>query len=90
VESSGGSPQDLVMKTTDLKAPVAERSMIVTRGTAPAATLPSLFPPDIPIGVVTRIDDAGTDTQLIHLKPYVDVRSVDEVQVLTRDPGPLP
>lgn len=90
VESSGGSPQDLVMKTTNLKAPVTERSMIVTRGTAPGATLPSLFPPDIPIGVVTRIDDAGTDTQLIHLKPYVDVRSVDQVQVLTRDPERLP
>ncbi len=90
VKSSGGSPQDLVMRTTDLKAPVAERSMIVTRGTSADAKLPSLFPPDIPIGVVTRVDDAGTDTQEIHLRPYVDVRSVDEVQVLTRDPTNLP
>jgi rod shape-determining protein MreC len=90
VTSSGGSPQDLVMRTTNLKAPVAERAMITTRGTAADAKLPSLFPPDIPIGVVTRIDDAGTDTQEIHLRPYVDVRSVDQVQVLTRDPANLP
>jgi rod shape-determining protein MreC len=90
VTSSGGSPQDLIMRTTKLKAPVAERSMITTRGTAADAKLPSLFPPDIPIGVVTRIDDAGTDTQEIHLRPYVDVRSVDQVQVLTRDPAALP
>ncbi len=90
VTSSGGSPQDLVMRTTNLKAPVAERSMITTRGTAIDAKLPSLFPPDIPIGVVTRVDDAGTDTQEIHLRPYVDVRAVDQVQVLTRDPANLP
>jgi rod shape-determining protein MreC len=90
VTSSGGSPQDLVMRTTKPKAPVAERAMITTRGTSPDAKLPSLFPPDIPIGVVTRVDDAGTDTQEIHLRPYVDVRAVDQVQVLTRDPAALP
>lgn len=89
VQSSGGSPQDLVMRTTNLKAPVAEGARIVTRGTAPGAK-PSLFPPDIPIGRVTRIDDAGTDSQVVHLRPYVDVRDIDQVQVLTRDPATIP
>ncbi len=90
VESSGGSPRDLVMRTTNLKAPVAEGETITTRGTAADAKLSSLFPPDIPIGRVTRIDDAGTDTQVVHLRPFVDVRAIDQVQVLTRDPVSLP
>ncbi len=85
ISSSGGSPTDLIMKTTDLKAPVAVGATIATRGTAADAELRSLFPPDIPIGRVTRVDDAGTDTQTVHLKPFVDVRAIDQVQVLTRD-----
>ncbi len=90
VRASGGSPEDLIMRTTDLKAPVAEGAKIVTRGTASDAKLSSLFPPDVPIGRVTRVDDAGTDTQTVHLKPYVDVRAIDQVQVLTRDPSTIP
>ncbi|MCW3015342.1 MAG: rod shape-determining protein MreC [Solirubrobacterales bacterium] len=90
VISSGGSPEDLIMRTTKLKAPVADGATITTRGTAPAAKFPSLFPPDIAIGIVTRVDDAGTDSQTVHLKPFVDVRSVDQVQVLTRDPASIP
>jgi rod shape-determining protein MreC len=90
VISSGGSPEDLIMRTTKLKAPVADGAMITTRGTAADAKFASLFPPDIPIGTVTRVDDAGTDSQTVHLKPYVDVRSIDQVQVLTRDPASIP
>jgi rod shape-determining protein MreC len=90
VTSSGGSPEDLIMKTTNLKAPVAEGATITTRGTGADAKLTSLFPPDVPIGRVTHIDDAGTDTQTVHLKPFVDVREIDQVQVLTRNPASLP
>jgi rod shape-determining protein MreC len=90
VVSSGGSPEDLVMKTTKPKAPVADGATITTRGTAADAQLSSLFPPDIPIGRVTHVDDAGTDTQVVHLKPFVDVRSIDQVQVLTRNAASIP
>lgn len=90
VEDSGGNPQDLVMKTTDVKAEVAKNARIVTRGTADNSRLRSLFPPDIPIGRVTAIDDAGTDTQRVHLRPYVNVRDLDRVMVLTRDPATIP
>lgn len=90
ITESGGNPEDLVMQTTEPKAAVAERATIVTRGTSPDSRLASLFPPDIPIGRVTRIDDAGTDTQRVHLKPFVDVRNLDRVIVLTRDATTVP
>ncbi|MCW3039768.1 MAG: rod shape-determining protein MreC [Solirubrobacterales bacterium] len=90
VEDSGGDPQDLIMKTTDAKAEVVKNARIVTRGTADNSSLRSLFPPDIPIGRVTAVDDAGTDTQRVHLRPYVDVRNLDRVVVLTRDAATVP
>lgn len=90
VQESGGNPDDLVMKTTDVKADVGRGARIVTRGTAQDSQLASLFPPDIPIGRVTRIDDPGTDTQRVHVRPYVNVRDLDRVMVLTRDPASIP
>ena len=32
----------------------------------------------------TRIDDAGSDTQTIHVRPFANVRGLEHVQVLTR------
>ena len=44
----------------------------------------SLYPPRIPIGRVTRVDDPGTDAQLVHVRPFADLRRLEFVQVLTR------
>ena len=44
----------------------------------------SAFPPGIPIGSVTRVEDAGTDTQQIHVKPFADLQRLEFVQVLTQ------
>lgn len=88
---SGGAPDDLAMKTIDPKANVGVGSTVVTRGTdVNARGLPSLFPPDVEVGRVVKVDDAGTDTQVVHVRPLVDVRSVQHVQVLTRDPATIP
>ena len=38
----------------------------------------------IPIGRVTRVDDPGTDSQLVHVRPFANMRRLDFVQVLTR------
>ena len=46
--------------------------------------LQSPYPPGIPIGEVTRVDDAGTDAQQPHVRPYADLRRLEMVQVLTR------
>ncbi|WP_354697639.1 hypothetical protein DSM112329_03275 [Paraconexibacter sp. AEG42_29] len=92
ITASGGNPEDLVMETTEPKASVPVGSTIVTRGTSPDARpgQPSLYPPDIGIGRVSRVDDAGTDTQRVHLKPFVNVRDLEKVIILTREAGPLP
>jgi cell shape-determining protein MreC len=42
--------------------------------------LPSRFPPGIPIGRITRVDeDEGT----IHVRPFADLRDLEFVQILT-------
>jgi rod shape-determining protein MreC len=56
-------------------ANVAVGDSIVTAGTGP-----SIFPPDIPIGRVTGIDRT---TQTITIAPYVNVRQLEQVEVLT-------
>ena len=57
----------------------------MTAGTVSKTTeLDSVFPPDLPIGRITRVDDAGAVNQRPHLRPFVDLRRVQYVQVLTR------
>lgn len=92
ITASGGNPQDLVMETTDPKASVPVGSTIVTRGTSADARpgQGSLYPPDVGIGRVTRVDDEGTDTQRVHLRPFVNVRDLESVIVLTREAATVP
>jgi rod shape-determining protein MreC len=85
--ASAGNPNDLIMKFTRPNARIAEGDRVVTRGTEPADTKQSLFPVGLPIGRVTRIENEGTDTQEIHLRPYADMRSLDFVQILTNPRG---
>ncbi len=83
VESSGaGNPNDLLLNYTPPRREVRLKSRIVTAGTN-SRKFNSLYPPNIPIGEVTRVDDAGSDSQQVHLRPYVDLRGLEFVQVLT-------
>jgi rod shape-determining protein MreC len=59
--------------------------IVITSGTCSTSTRnDSLFPRGVPIGTVTRVDGIGTNDQQVHVKPYVDLHRVDDVQVLTR------
>lgn len=87
VSRPGTNPLDLVFRTTDPKAIVRTGAVLATRGTASGARFPSVYPPDVTLGRVVRIDEPGTDTQRIHVRPAVDVRNLDLVVVLTRQPG---
>jgi rod shape-determining protein MreC len=83
-----GNPNDLVLKYAR-PARLNPGDRVVTRGTvSDTQPLTSLYPAGLPIGVVTRIDNEGTDTQEVHLRPYADMRSLDFVQILTRPRGP--
>jgi rod shape-determining protein MreC len=87
VQPEAGRPNELVLNFTSGKDQVDRGQTVVTSGTRSSfASRTSLFPRDIPIGRVTRVDDAGTDEQTVHLVPFVDLRRVDLVQVLTK-PG---
>lgn len=85
VTPRAGDPQDLILQYADKDAAISVGDPIVTAGTVSSRRdLASLYPHDIPIGQVTAIDDPGSETQEIHVKPYVDLRRVEFVRVLTR------
>jgi rod shape-determining protein MreC len=85
VAAEAGRPDDLVMQYTTRNDRVDRGQVVVTAGTrARSDGLRSLYPPNIPIGEVTRVDDPGTDDQRVHVRPFADVRRLEFVQVLTK------
>ena len=83
IEPEIGSPRDLVLKYTLRTDSVEKGDLVVTQGTT-NAKFPSLFPANLPIGRVTRIEEPQTDAQEVHLKPAVDARRLEFVRVLTK------
>lgn len=85
VKPSPGNPRDLIMDNVAAGAVVKPGEFVVTAGTvARRSELTSLYPPDLPIGRISHIEDAGALDQVPHLKPFVDPRQIEHVQVLTR------
>lgn len=85
VAAETGRPDDLVMQYTTRNDRVDRGQVVVTAGTrARSDALRSLYPPNIPIGEVTQVDDPGTDDQRVHVRPFADVRRLEFVQVLTK------
>ena len=79
-----GDQNDLLLKFAGA-ADVRQGDAIETSGTVSRTDrFASLYPAGIPVGVVTRVDDAGSDTQTIHVRPFANVRRLEIVQVLTR------
>jgi rod shape-determining protein MreC len=84
-----GNPNDLLLNYAGPAARLNPGDRVATRGTVSGTDrLPSLYPPGLPIGVITRIDNEGTDTEEVHLRPYANMRSLDFVQILTHPQGP--
>lgn len=82
--AGAGDPTDLLMRYVPPRDEVDEGMRVVTAGTVgEEGDLPSLFPPMIPIGEITRIEDPGSDTQEVHLEPYADLQRLETVQILT-------
>jgi rod shape-determining protein MreC len=85
VQPSPGNPHDLIMRYVPKDQAVSKGDVVVTAGTtSQRSDLGSVYPPDLPIGRVTRVDEAGAANQLPHLRPFVDLRRVEYVQVLTK------
>lgn len=75
-----GTPDDLILgiPKSDNYRP---GDRVYTAGRI-SARFPSRFPPNIPIGQVTRIDDANTDNQIVHVRAYSNMRRLDLLWVL--------
>jgi len=85
VQPAVGDPGELVLQYTTSRDVITPGQTIVTAGTASRYDrLQDLFPGGIPIGRVTRVDDPRTDSQLVHIRPFADMRRLEFVQVLTR------
>jgi rod shape-determining protein MreC len=81
---SVGDPTDLLVQLLPRDAPVRVGQPVVTSGSR-SSRLQSLYPPDIPIGRVTRATPEEIATaQQVHVAPIVDLRHIDFVQVLIR------
>jgi rod shape-determining protein MreC len=89
VEVEQGHPTDLVLNQLSSKDRVSGGQLVVTSGTTSTVNrYPSPYPRDVPIGRVTRVEDAGSDDQQVHLAPFADLRRLDLVEVLTKRDGP--
>ena len=83
VQTEVGKPNDLVMQYTTRNDDIRPGDSIVSSGIC-SSRLTGVYPPDLPIGKVTSVQDSGTDDQKVNVRPLVNVRRIQFVQVLTR------
>jgi rod shape-determining protein MreC len=85
LQTAAGNPRDLELKPVPAKTDIAANTLIVTEGTVSSRPdLQSIYPPDLQIGRVKKIDDEGTVDQVPHVELLVNPRRVQYVQVLTK------
>jgi rod shape-determining protein MreC len=78
-----GDPADLILDFIDSTKHVHKGQAVVTAGWR-ADEIESRFPPNLPIGEVTRAPIVEQEaSQQVHVRPYADLRDLDLVQVLT-------
>ncbi len=80
-----GNPGSLLLDFIESEREVKPQSILVTAGWATNG-ISSNYPPGILIGRITQTEVAEQDTyQRIHVEPFVDLREVSAVQVLSGD-----
>jgi rod shape-determining protein MreC len=86
VQGAGaGTSTDLELQYAPSSVSIRRGALVVTSGTNVDPNAPeSKAPPGIPIGRITRVSKAGEDGQIGHLRPLVDLRALELVQVLTK------
>lgn len=82
-----GDPLDLLVQLLLRDARIAVDDVVVTAGFR-SSRLESLYPPNIPIGRVTRADpEELSSEQQVHVAPIADLRHLDFVQILLSSSG---
>jgi rod shape-determining protein MreC len=87
VQPAVGKPDDLLMQYIRRGDRIEKGQTVVTAGSR-SQRYESLFPPGIPIGTVSKVDDEELDVnQSVHVKPFAQLRRLDVLQVLTKPQG---
>jgi rod shape-determining protein MreC len=87
VQSAVGNPGDLLLDFVPRRARIQKGDRIVTAGSR-STRLESLFPPGIPIGTITKVDEQELSLyQRVHIRPFADLSKMDFVQVLVPNAG---
>ncbi|HEY7952086.1 MAG TPA: rod shape-determining protein MreC [Solirubrobacteraceae bacterium] len=85
VQPKVGDPNDLLLQYLPANSTVNPGDYVVTAGTV-AGRGESLFPPGIPIGQVSSIDESSP-YKAVNVHPLANLHNLDVVQVLTTVPG---
>jgi rod shape-determining protein MreC len=83
VQTEIGRPNDLILQGTTRNDDIRPGDSIVSAGLC-SSRLQGIYPPDLPIGKVTGVQDQGTDEQKVHVHPLVNMRRIQFVQVLSK------
>jgi rod shape-determining protein MreC len=85
----GSSGDMLALTRVGKEKQVAYADTVVTAGSPSGGSLPSIFPRNIPIGVVSSVGQNETDIyKQIQVQPFVDLSSLQSVLVLVPKPKP--
>jgi rod shape-determining protein MreC len=83
IQPAVGNPNDLLLEFIRRGDRIETGQTVVTAGSR-SQRYESLFPPGLPVGRVTKVDDTELDVyQRVHVKPVAQLRRLDVVQVLT-------
>jgi rod shape-determining protein MreC len=82
MKPSVGNPLDLLVQLLPRNANIQQGDIVVTAGSRSSA-LESLYPPDVPVGRVTKADPEELDAdQQVHVSPLADLRHLVFAQIL--------
>jgi len=88
VQPRVGEPNDLLLQYLPPSTQANRGDYVVTSGTV-ASPDDSLYPPGIPIGQVTSVNEESA-YRSVNVHPLADLHNLDVVQVLTAGTGSLP
>jgi rod shape-determining protein MreC len=88
VQPKVGDPNDLLLQYLPPNTSVSPGAYVVTSGTVLSPD-DSLYPPGIPIGQVTSVNEESA-YKSVNVHPLADLHNLDVVQVLTSARGSLP
>jgi rod shape-determining protein MreC len=86
VEPEVGDPDDLLLDFINSQDPVEEGQILITAGWS-NSKVSSAYPFGVPLGTVSDASSGDADlNQRVHVRPFVDLRDLEYVQVLTGGP----